>query len=299
MNVVIERHPGHGLELSVHRYRDEAAAPRGITALLVHGFMDAGGTWEDVAGPLAAQGIDVWAPDMRGFGRSDRVGPGGYYHFPDYLSDVDALIHGAMSSPDRLLLVGHSMGGTICSLYAGTRPERVERLVLLEGIGPPATAPEVGPVRMKRWLDQLREGPGGRPPASRDDALRRLTAVHARVDRAILARKVEHLVTEREGTLSWAYDPLHRTTAPYRFDADAFRCFLREVRCPTLFIGGGTRGFHPPDEQERLEMMGGAVESIDLSDAGHMMHWTRPAEVADAILRFALASGLPPTPTSG
>lgn len=289
MTVVVERHRGHGLELSVHRHRDADATPRGITALLVHGFMDAGGTWEDVAGPLAAQGIDVWAPDMRGFGRSDRVGPGGYYHFPDYLSDVDALVGGAMGTPDRLVLVGHSMGGTVCSLYAGTRPDAVERLVLLEGIGPPATDPEVGPVRMRRWLDQLREGPGGRPPSSREDALRRLASVHTRVDRAVLERKVEHLIVERAGELSWAFDALHRTTAPYRFDAEAFRCFLREIRCPTLFIGGGPSGFHPPDEEERLQLIGGVVESIDLAEAGHMMHWTRPREVAEAILGFVLS----------
>ena len=289
MTAVIERHLGHGLEISVHRYRDEAAAPRGITALLIHGFMDAGGTWEDVAGPLAAQGLDVWAPDMRGFGRSDRVGAGGYYHFPDYLADVDALVRGPIGAPDRLVLVGHSMGGTICSLYAGARTDDVERLVLLEGIGPPATEPSAGPVRMRNWLDQLAAGPSGRPPVSRDDALRRLAAVHSRVDRAVLERNVDHLVAGRDGALTWAYDPLHRTTAPYRFDADVFRCFLREIRCPTLFIGGGPSGFHPPDEKERLAIIGGPTTSIDLPDAGHMMHWTRPDEVARAILDFVLA----------
>lgn len=285
--VVVERHLGHGIELAVHRWRDPAAEPRGITLLLVHGFMDAGGTWEDVAGPLAARGLDVWAPDMRGFGQSGRIGAGGYYHFPDYLPDVEALVDRAMK-PGRLVLIGHSMGGTVCSLYAGTRPERVERLVLLEGLGPPTMPPDIGPARMRRWLDQLRAGPGGRPPKSREDALRRLAAAHARVDRAILERKVDHLLTAHDGALAWSYDPLHRTTSPYRFDVATFRCFLEQVRCPTLFIGGGAQGFHPDDEHERLAALGGPVERLDLPEAGHMMHWTQPSEVAEAILRFVL-----------
>src|SRR5690242_21631642 len=105
---------GNGIDLFVHRFRDEAAAPSGLTVLLLHGYMDAGGTWDLVAPALAAAGHDVVAPDLRGFGRSDAVGPGGYYHFPDYVADVEALVREL--APERLAVVGHSMGGTVASL---------------------------------------------------------------------------------------------------------------------------------------------------------------------------------------
>jgi pimeloyl-ACP methyl ester carboxylesterase len=291
MKIWSERHPGSGLNLSVVRYRDEAAAERGMHVLLIHGFMDAAGTWEDVARPLAARGLDVWAADMRGFGESDRVGAGGYYHFPDYVRDVDALVREAIDD-GPLVVVGHSMGGTVASLFAGARPERVDHLVLIEGIGPPAMPPAIGITRMRRWLDQLADGATGRPPQSREDALRRLGIAHPRVDRAILERKVSHLLSERGGELAWCYDPLHRTTSPHHFDVATFRRYLAEVRCPTLFIGGGPEGFHPPDEAERLAAIGGdtrpTVETLELPGAGHMVHWTRPGEVAAAILRFVL-----------
>src|SRR4051794_24555734 len=99
----------NGLKLYVHRFRDPAAAPSGLTILLVHGFLDSGATWDLVAPRLARAGHDVVAPDLRGFGLSDYVGAGGYYHFPDYIADLAELVDAI--APRRLSVVGHSMGG--------------------------------------------------------------------------------------------------------------------------------------------------------------------------------------------
>ncbi|MEZ4440349.1 MAG: alpha/beta hydrolase [Polyangiaceae bacterium] len=130
------------------------------------------------------------------------------------------------------------------------------------------------------------KGPA-RAPRSREDALRRLSVVHGRVDPAVLERKLEHLLVEEpDGSLRWAYDPLHRTLAPYRFDVEVFTQVLEAITCPTLFIGGGPDGFHPEDEAARLARIAGPVTRLDLEDAGHMLHWTRPREVAAAWLDF-------------
>src|SRR4051812_22002385 len=96
----------NGLKIYVHRFRDTAAPPSGLTVLLLHGFMDAGSTWGLVAEPLARAGHEVVAPDLRGFGLSDSIGAGGYYHFPDYVADVSELVD--VLAPRRLALVGHS-----------------------------------------------------------------------------------------------------------------------------------------------------------------------------------------------
>jgi pimeloyl-ACP methyl ester carboxylesterase len=93
--------------------------------------MDAAASFDLVAPALADAGLRVVAPDLRGFGESDRVAGGGYYHFPDYVADVDALLDG------DVFVIGHSMGGTIATLLAGTRKRGMpchfqKRLYLIE-----------------------------------------------------------------------------------------------------------------------------------------------------------------------
>src|SRR5262245_26616302 len=107
------------------------------TVVLLHGFLDLAWTWVPTVEAGLAGRFHVVAPDVRGHGDSDRVGPGGYYHFIDYLADLDALVR--TLGRRRLSLVGHSMGGSIASYYAGVYPDRVHRLALLEGLGPPET----------------------------------------------------------------------------------------------------------------------------------------------------------------
>jgi pimeloyl-ACP methyl ester carboxylesterase len=49
-------------------------------------------------------------------------GCGGYYHFPDYVFDLDSVIRAL--GVERFKLIGHSMGGTISFLYSGTFPKK-------------------------------------------------------------------------------------------------------------------------------------------------------------------------------
>jgi pimeloyl-ACP methyl ester carboxylesterase len=261
------------------------------TVVLVHGYMDAAGTWDRVAPALAAEGLRVLAPDMRGFGEGARAPSGSYYHFPDYVADVAELL--AVLSPDRpVALVGHSMGGTITTLYSGAFPERVARLANLEGLGPPDNPFEVGPTRMRTWIEGLRavRARGEAPPMRREDARRRLVTNHSTVPRDVLDHRLPHLVrevTDAEGAqrVVWRFDPLHRTTSPVPFFAKLFVEFARRITCPVLFVSGGPTGYHVPDEEERLAAFA-SLERAELDGAGHMLHWTRPAELAALLLKF-------------
>jgi pimeloyl-ACP methyl ester carboxylesterase len=283
----------NGLKLWVHRFRDPGATPSGLTVLLVHGFLDSGATWDLVAPALARAGHDVIAPDLRGFGQSEWIGAGGYYHFPDYVADLSELIDSV--APRRLAMVGHSMGGTVAGLLAGARPDRFERLALLEGMGPVASEPDLAVDRMKAWLRNLREARRtSRPLTTMQEVIERLALHHPRVPREVIESRAELLTRiDNHGQLIWAYDPLHRTTAPTPFNIENFRCFLRRIECPTLVVGGGPRGWHPPDEAERATCLR-SVRHVELPDAGHMMHWTAPDALATSLLDF-FAEPAPPS----
>jgi pimeloyl-ACP methyl ester carboxylesterase len=251
----------------------------------LHGFLDAGATWDLVAARLVRAGHEVVAPDLRGFGQSDGVGAGGYYHFADYAADVDELVH--TLAPRRLGVVGHSMGGTIAALYAGARPERVERLALLEGLGPAASEAPFAVDRMRQWLKDLRAAE--RAPKSLQsvqEAVERLVYRHPHVPRDVLATRARLLTRiDDTGKLLWAYDPLHRTTSPTPFNAEAFKEFLRRAAMPALVVSGGEKGWHPTDEAERARCLPNA-KHVEIADAGHMMHWTKPEELGNALLSF-------------
>src|SRR5688500_6076951 len=129
----------------------EGGVPAGEPVVLVHGFLDLAWGWRLVAERLATR-YRVVAPDLRGHGDSDWIGRGGYYHFFDYVADLDDVV-GRLRAPVRL--VGHSMGGSVASYLAGARPERIARLALLEGQGPPEQTDAV-PQRTARWIDAWR-----------------------------------------------------------------------------------------------------------------------------------------------
>jgi pimeloyl-ACP methyl ester carboxylesterase len=282
-----QRLVANGLDSHVYEWAPDAWSG---TALLLHGYMDAGGSWDPVATKLAKAGLRVLAPDLRGYGDSARAPAGSYYHFQDYVADVADLVE-QLVGRTPLLLVGHSMGGTIATLYAGAFPANVTRLALLEGLGPPDSAFESMPDRMQTWIEQtraLREGDGrrGKPLGTREDALRRLAANHPGVAIEVLRARLPELVTDDgRGGLVWKADPLHKPPSPMPFFARAYLAFARRVTCPTLYVSGGPMGFHPEDEEERLSSFA-SLERFEIPGAGHMMHWTRPDTVADRLVQL-------------
>lgn len=265
-------------------WNDEAP---GAVAVLLHGFMDVARSWDAIAPRLAREGLAVLAPDFRGFGDTDRVPSGAYYHFADYVADLADLMRELVR--DRAVyLVGHSMGGAVATYFAGAFPETVVKLALLEGAGPPDSPFASAPERVRTWIEgvrRVRQSPEA-PMPSMDHALTRLKMNHPQVPESILRSRIVHLVKRNaDGTCTWKFDPLHRTRSPIPFYAEPFRAFVARITAPTLWLSGGPSGFHPPDEGERLEAFA-SLERHDLAEAGHMMHWTAPEAVAARLLQF-------------
>jgi pimeloyl-ACP methyl ester carboxylesterase len=283
------RVPANGLTYNVLEWTAHAAE---ATVVLIHGFMDAAATWDRVAPRLSAAGFRVLAPDLRGFGDTPPMGAGGYYYFPDYVHDLADLIDALVPADSRLLLVGHSMGGSVATQYAGAFPERPTRLAVLEGAGPPPGKPEDAPAALRRWVEEVRftRSRGERTFGSRSEALRRLLFNHPKVPPDVLRDRIDSLSrTSADGAMAWKADPLHATRGPIPFSAEGWMAFARSVTCPVLFVSGGPQGWHPPDEEARIGSFA-MLERAEIPEAGHMMHWSAPEALSELLLRFFLAA---------
>jgi alpha-beta hydrolase superfamily lysophospholipase len=108
----------------------QAASPSAVL-VVVHGLMDHGDRYASFANGLAAQGVSVYAADLRGHGHSE--GERVYVDsFEQYLDDLDTTLRfvRAREPGKRVFLFGHSMGGAISTLYVIERQPKIDGLVL-------------------------------------------------------------------------------------------------------------------------------------------------------------------------
>ena len=216
----------------------------------------------------------------------------GYYHFPDYVHDLDCVVE-SLGVPS-INLVGHSMGGTISFLYAGTFSQRVRKLVLVEGIGPPGMAFPDAPLRMEKFLSEMkaiREGTtmdfASFEYPSVEGAAERFHKVNPRLDpeRALQLTRWGMRRTDNEKWV-WKFDPLHRTTSPQPFYAEQAIEFYRRIECPVLVIlGKESRQTRRPDVQRRLDAIRDR-RRVDIDRAGHMVHQDNPEALAEVVMAF-------------
>ena len=279
-----EFHTFRGLHHHVRIWGD-AAAPR---MFLLHGWMDVSASFQFLVDSFSRD-WHVIAPDWRGFGLSDWVREG--YWFPDYYADLEALAdHYQPGEPVRL--VGHSMGGVIASIYAGIRPDRVARLVSMEGLGLARHAPDQAPVRYAQWLDQLKDPPAFKPYRSFDEVAARLRKTNARLSEEHAAFLARHWAKQLPGgEVVLHSDPRHKTFNPYLFRIDEAIACWRRVTTPVLLVSGQQSNIpaRMRDTPEQLAERKGAFRDrreVELDECGHMMHHDQPQRLARIIEDF-------------
>lgn len=118
-----ERIPGEGLDLHV------AVVGEGPPVILLHGFPEGWRAWRHQFAPLVEAGFSVLAPDLRGYGESDRPAARRAYHLRHLVGDVEALVR--WTGYPRAHVVGHDWGGIIAWTFAGEHPELLDRLAIL------------------------------------------------------------------------------------------------------------------------------------------------------------------------
>ena len=274
-----------GLDVHLTRWGPPSATS---PVFLLHGWQDTGDTFQFMVDAF----LDDWplvALDWRGFGRSEWC-KNGYYTFPDYVADLDALLD-MFSAEAPARLVGHSMGGNIASLYAGVRPERVRCLANLEGFGLPRTTPDRAPIVLRKWLDQAK----GAPVSKDYDSFEQLASIvgfryprFSSVQANYVAQRWARL--EADGRVHLLGDPRHRWINPLPYTREDSEAIWRGVTAPVLCAYGseseylGKLGADGAETALRTSFPG--VEMARVPGAGHMLHIDQPALVAGLVEEF-------------
>ncbi len=271
------------------------ASPDKTPLVLLHGWMDVAASYQFVVDALSHAHY-VIAPDWRGYGHTPSGGADNFW-FPDYLADLDFLLdHYAPGA--QVNLVGHSMGGNVAMLYAGVRPERIRRLVNLEGFGMPATAPDEAPGRYAKWMNELKQLHRGEMDLKSYDTAAGVARRLMRTNPRLTSDKANWLATHwaqesAEGRWHILGDPSHKITNAqlYRVDEllEIYRCIsmpLLSVEATSDSLGLWWKGkFTLAQFHERLKHVP-QVEIARVENAGHMLHHDQPEIVAALIERF-------------
>lgn len=257
--------------------------------LLLHGWMDCGGSFQFVASELE-QDFYILAPDLRGFGETDHA-PGGYW-FPDYLADVEALLN-VVSPTKPVLMAGHSMGGNIAMLYAGISPHRVEKVMSLESVGLPTTDPTEAPAKYRKWLMEVLADEQARIYPSKEALLMSMHRANPQLAPSMIEVLADlWAMPLAQGGYALKHDHAHRYTNPYRYNYDDIKAIWAQISAPVgLAMATASPMYQRIGRDGRIDEIKqllniGDQAYFELEGAGHMIHLERPQETAQILSRF-------------
>ncbi len=269
-----------GLRLHYADWGNEDAPP----LILIHGGLDHCRNWDAIARQLQPH-FHILAPDLRGHGDSEWA-KGSSYSLSDNVYDLARLMNHA--ELEGAGIVGHSMGGMVALAYAGTYPEKVSRLGVLDGAFLSGAQPLPIHQQMSRWIDQL-DGISEREPSAFrtiEEAAQRLSARNRRLTPELALHLARHGVRQdADGLHRWKFDHHQRARAPYRLLPEDYAALWSRITCPTLLMWGD-ESFLPDPEAAGLLAHFKDAELVKIAGAGHWLHHERPDEVLDSLRRL-------------
>jgi pimeloyl-ACP methyl ester carboxylesterase len=250
---------------------------RGRPLVLAHGYLVSHWEFRHVI-PVLAQDHDVIAFDLPGFGESDRPDVTAYHY--DAAAFVETLV-GLLDalSIDRATLIGHSMGGGVALYAAARRPERVERLVVVDPLVYPWELPWMGRLALTPFLGA--------------------TLFRSVANRALVRRRMKQDIYHDPSVVTddwvdYVWERMNRpggleaAVAALRFVADprAIARSVRAVRAPTLIVWGENDRLFPSTNAGRLALDIAGSETQIIPVCGHSPPEERPRALLDVLLPF-------------
>lgn len=258
----------HRLKLQFWDFGQDGKPP----LLLVHGGLDHARNWDWVARSLR-EDYHVYALDLRGHGNSAWA-PGAMYTIAEHVLDVSALADVIGDFP--LTIIGHSLGGIISAVYSGVFPEKVKKLVSIEGFGMPAGHRVHRPAseRLRGWIEHIRKTEQREPRTypTLGEAIARMKEANPQLSDEVAGHLTRHGTNwNADGSLIWKFDNYARGFPPYGQNLADFEEIAGKIACPVLLFWGRDSWMPDPTDAGWLQAIRDR-RLVKVAGAGHWLH---------------------------
>jgi pimeloyl-ACP methyl ester carboxylesterase len=272
----------HRLKLQMWDFGSDGKPP----LILVHGGLDHARNWDFAARELRKY-YHVYAYDLRGHGNSQWAS-GGAYGIAEHALDLSALIDivGAGHFPIRI--VGHSLGGVVSLLYTGIYPDRVQRLVVIEGWGMPPKLQRPPSERLRGWIEEIRksEKRESKSYPNLDTAIARMKEANPHLTDEVARHLTVHGTNwNADGTLVWKFDNFARVFAPNGQRVDEMQEVVGHIKCPVQLFWGTESWVPDPETDHRAQSIPNS-QIVKVPGAGHWLHHDQLGVFVENTLRF-------------
>jgi pimeloyl-ACP methyl ester carboxylesterase len=261
--------------------------PEGLPVLALHGWLDNSASFYALAPRL--HNIYLVALDMAGHGRSGHRPGSGPYNIWEDVSEIFAIADAL--GWDRFALLGHSRGAIIAALAAGTFPERITHLGLIEGLLPEQVTADSAPQQLARSIQETRAQAGKSRTVYPDFS----TAVKAR-ERGLfpLGPDAAKALTQRglitlDSGYQWGTDQRLLLPSAIKLIPEQLAAFINRISAPIMLVlaENGMPKLHPVYAQKVAAF---PQVNIELLPGGHHLHMEQQAVSVAAIFNTFFAN---------
>ena len=251
--------------------------PKDKPMLALHGWLDNAASFNLLA-PLIRDHYIV-AIDFPGHGLSE-YRAGEIFHYIDYCFEVMDVAE--QLNWDAFALLGHSLGGGIASMLAGTFPKRIKQLILIDALGPLTLPADAGPAQLHSAIERYQGRHQRNLPQY--DTLEEAAQARANKGLSVDAARIltERGAYEKSGKFTWRSDPRLTLPSAFMFTEIQVHAFLKNIAAQTCLVRPKD-GIQIPEDMWLSRTQ--CVPEIEIFkvNGGHHVHMEDPETVANCI----------------
>lgn len=256
--------------------------PQGKVILAFHGWLDNANSFEPLAPYLSE--YRILAFDFPGHGKSSHKSENSLYYFNEYVLEIVAVAKAL--ELENFILLGHSMGAAVATLTAGTNLLNIDKLILIEALGPLTNMSQAAPDILTEAIKQVLH-----PKGKRETYFPTMeSAVGVRLRAGGMNQSSAEILLERgiektpKGLKPRRDLKLHYNSF-FRYTEDQIVSFCERIKIPTLLILGDKSEYPIHSNFERRK---NAIQNFTqiILPGGHHLHMDNPIPVSKSILDF-------------